>query len=118
MDPRVFYVIRKLKQQLEHRWTLEGIADLIEVSPSHLQKLFAAETGLPPMAYLRKLRHAKAVELLEGGFAQIKRISFLTGFENESHFTRSFKCNYGVTPSEYRRGYLTDRFRNEPDDKE
>ena len=105
MDGRIFYLRKRILNNLRHQWTTREMADYLELSVAHLQKLFKTETGMSPVAYLRELRLEKARELLETTFNQVKRIGYEVGLPNDSHFTRDFKKRYGVTPTEYRNQY-------------
>ncbi len=103
MDGRIFNLKRLLLERLSHAWTIEEMAGIVELSAPHLQKLFKANLGISPMAYLRELRLEKACEFLENSFHRLKQIGIEIGMPDHSHFTRDFKSKFGVTPTEYRR---------------
>lgn len=56
-----------------------------------------------PAQYLKYVRLIKAKELLELTDMQVGEAAFKTGFASQSHFTRSFQQEFGMSPSEYRR---------------
>ena len=56
------------------------------------------------MEYLRRYRFARAMELLAGGMS-VTDVSRQVGFRNLCHFSREFKNQLGVTPSQYRKQY-------------
>ena len=103
MDGRIFHITEQLASNLNYDWTIEEMAAQVELSVPHFHKLFKTNTGVPPMAYLRDLRLARACEYLKSGFQQLKRIRIDIGMADSSHFTRDFKVKFGLTPSEYRR---------------
>lgn len=103
MDGRIFHLRKRILNDLKRQWTVEEMADYVELSAAHLQKLFNTSIGTSPIAYLRELRLEKARELLETTFYRINQICYETGILDNSHFTRDFKKKYGVTPTEYRR---------------
>jgi AraC family L-rhamnose operon transcriptional activator RhaR len=107
MDGRIFYLKKRILENLQHDWTIEELAAQISVSAPYLQRLFKSETGMPPMTYLRDLRLDKAREFLEAKdkFYRISEISYQVGIPDDSHFTRDFKKKFGVTPTEYRKQY-------------
>ena len=105
MDGRIFHLKELLLKKPQHHWTVEEMAQIVELSLPHFQKLFKAETGVTPIAYLRNLRLEKAREFLETKFYRLKQIGFEIGIPDASHFTRDFKKRYGVTPTEYRKQY-------------
>lgn len=89
-----------LESRLADEVTLDDLARLTGFSPFHLVRLFRAETGLPPHAYLTQARVTRAKGLLAGGLP-IARVAAETGFSDQSHLTRHFKRLVGVTPGEY-----------------
>lgn len=103
MDGRIYYLRNRLINNLDHEWNIEEMAEIVELSVPHFQKLFKIYTGKSPIAYLRELRLEKACKLLEDSFHQIKQIGNKVGMRNESHFTRDFKKKFGLAPSEYRK---------------
>lgn len=57
-----------------------------------------------PLAdYIRSARLEKAVYLLEYSDMNVNEIAFEVGFINNSHFARTFKAKYGVSPSDYKK---------------
>ena len=105
MDGRIFQLQEQLIKKLGHRWTVEEMAEIVELSKPHFQRLFKNKVGVSPIAWLRERRLEKACELLESEFLNIQQIGITIGMSDDSHFTRDFKRKYGVTPSEYRKQY-------------
>lgn len=105
MDGRIVLLNDKFSENLQHHWTVEEMARVVNLSPPHLQKLFRTETGLPPIAFLREKRLEIACELLENSWERISQIGLQVGMPHDSHFTRDFKNKYGITPTEYRKQY-------------
>ncbi len=103
MDGRIFLFKEQLLNKLEQQWTIETMAEAIEISVPHFQKLFKSNVGTPPMMYLHNLRLEKARELLETTFKNISEIRFEICMPNDSHFTRDFKKKFGATPTAYRK---------------
>ncbi len=105
MDGRIFHLKEKLLSNLKHQWTIEEMAEIVEVSVPHLQRLFKSEAGMPPIAWLKDKRLETASRLLKTKFCRIQQIGIEIGMPNDSHLTRDFKKKYGLTPSEYRRQF-------------
>lgn len=61
-------------------------------------------TGMTPNSYIRKKRLEEGKRLLEESNDTIAEISYKTGFSNPYYFTRCFKQEFGMTPSNYRKG--------------
>jgi transcriptional regulator GlxA family with amidase domain len=53
--------------------------------------------------YVRKLRIEKAINLIENSPYSLTEIAYMTGFSDQSHFTRIFKLYTGKNPSSYRK---------------
>ena len=56
--------------------------------------------------YIRKLRIDKATGLMESTDYSLTEIAYLTGFSDQSHFTRIFKQHTGMVPSAYKKNLL------------
>ena len=82
--------------------TLSELSRAAGLSEFHLVRLFRAQVGLPPHAYLIQKRIDHARQLLSTGLP-ITQVSLDTGFAGQSHFTRAFTRIVGVTPGCYRR---------------
>ena len=71
------------------------------MSRTNLHRKLKAITGFPPSELIRNIRLRKAAQLLLNQADSIAQISFSVGFEDHSYFSKSFKRQFGVTPSEY-----------------
>lgn len=79
------------------------VASAVGVHPVHLTRLFRLHYGAPVGAYLRGLRLTWAAGMLSDSNETIAQIAFQAGFFDQSHFTRVFKRQFGLTPLAYRR---------------
>jgi transcriptional regulator GlxA family with amidase domain len=102
MDPRVQTVVALMESSYQREWSLESLAETINLSPSYLCHLFKAETGVAPLHYLKTLRMTKAKELMESTFLNVKQIMHSVGVKDKCHFARDFKRMYGVPPTRFR----------------
>ncbi len=83
---------------------LTEVADTVQVNPSYLSREFARYfDNLSFGEYIRKLRIEKALQLLDSTAYSLGEIAYLTGFSDQSHFTRIFKQHTGLSPSKYRK---------------
>jgi transcriptional regulator GlxA family with amidase domain len=67
-----------------------------------LSKQFAQRYGLPPDAWLRNWRAAKAKTLIVDGMS-LADVAAATGFADQAHLTRVFKRIHGAPPGALRR---------------
>lgn len=74
----------------------------LETSPFHLCRVFRVETGLSIHRYLIRLRLRAAVEALGRGEKDLSGLAYDLGFSSHSHFTSSFRREFGVPPSRFR----------------
>ena len=83
---------------------LTEAAVTLRVNPSYLSREFARYfDNLSFGEYVRKLRIDKARQLLDATAYPLAEIAYLTGFSDQSHFTRIFKQHTGQSPAAYRK---------------
>jgi hypothetical protein len=87
--------------------SLKEVSQSLDVHPTYLSREFSKYfDDLSFGDYIRKLRIEKAIQLLNDSKHSLSEIAYLTGFSDQSHFTRIFKKNTGKNPSEYRKKVL------------
>jgi AraC-like DNA-binding protein/tetratricopeptide (TPR) repeat protein len=80
---------------------VEQMADKIGMSRTSLNRKLKTITGFPPSELIRNIRLRKAASLLRSQVNSVTQISIAVGFEDQSYFSKSFKKQFGVPPSEY-----------------
>ncbi|MGP4015781.1 helix-turn-helix domain-containing protein [Saccharopolyspora sp. 5N708] len=95
-------VLDYLWANLARRPSLETMAAIAGVCPSHFAALFRESTGLPPHRYLVRLRLQEAQRLLTQTDLPIAEIAIRTGFSDQSHLTRAMRQTTGLTPGTLR----------------
>ncbi|MER3431114.1 MAG: hypothetical protein C4325_09555 [Blastocatellia bacterium] len=65
MDRRIVFQKKQMLSNPQQQFTVEKMAELVNLSKSHLHQLFKREVGMSPIKYLWNLRLGKARELLE-----------------------------------------------------
>jgi AraC-like DNA-binding protein len=87
--------------------SLKEISGELNVHPAYLSREFSRHfDNLSFGDYLRKLRIEKALKLMEEEKYSLSEIGFLTGFSDQSHFTRVFRQITGEGPAAYRKKLL------------
>ncbi|MEM9556007.1 MAG: AraC family transcriptional regulator [Acidobacteriota bacterium] len=89
---------------LDHRPSLDELAEVAGVHPVHLARAFRHVHGVSPGEYLRRLRVDWAADELRTTTRPIAEIAADAGFADQSHLTRVFKASRGVPPGAWRRG--------------
>ena len=70
---------------------------------SQLSKLFGEQMGMSPIEYFHKLKIAEAKKLLDEEGASVTAVSDALGYTGIHIFSRAFKREVGISPSEYRK---------------
>ena len=81
--------------------SIEHLASLCGVSSVHLRGIFKKRFAMSPIKYINDLKMTRAKELLNSQFYTVSEVCFLSGYNDESYFSREFKKTFGITPSEY-----------------
>ena len=82
---------------------LPQVARKVNLSPSHLSRLFKKQVQASPVQYRNAFRMQRAKAMLEGSFLSVKQVMAACGFNDRSYFSREFKKRYGLAPSLYRK---------------
>jgi len=102
---RVNSTIKLFRDRLGENISLNEVAQQFSCTSYHLIRSFKKECGLSPHAYLLRLRLERARELIRQG-SPLVDAALQTGFADQSHLSRNFKSNYGITPGCFRRQVL------------
>ena len=99
-------VVDKAKQYIEDNYgqdiSLDEVSRSVDISPYYFSKLFKEGTGQTFIEYLTNLRMQKARRLIEEGELSMKEIGMKVGYADANYFSRTFKKNVGVSPTDYR----------------
>jgi len=91
-----------VKNNYMNRITLEDISDHVYMSKSYISKIFKEEMNISLTSYINKVRIEKATHLLLNQSLSIADVANLTGFDDQSYFTKQFKIVTGLSPKKYR----------------
>ena len=87
---------------IKERITIEALAEYVQLSPSHLSRLFKKEAGMTVNDYVREKKIEKAQNLLKYCDYSMIDIATYLSFSSQSHFIQTFKRLVGMTPKKYR----------------
>ncbi|MBI5353021.1 MAG: helix-turn-helix transcriptional regulator [Chloroflexi bacterium] len=98
IDERVLRCIRLIRNAEGGTVQLQQMANQVFLSSSRLSHLFKEETGL---TFKQFVQHCKLVKSLHAMHDQqsLTEASFLGGFTDQPHFTKTFKKSFGISPS-------------------
>jgi AraC family transcriptional regulator len=82
---------------------LRDVARATRVDVAYLSRAFRRAEGCTMGEYRRRLRTRKAASLLGKGRMPLAEVAFTAGFADQSHLSRVFKAEFGVTPLLYQR---------------
>lgn len=104
---------RELKEMIQDQLdtnltlSLQQASDELEINPAYLSREFSKYfENLSFGEYIRKMRIEKATHLMETSQYSLTEIAYLTGFSDQSHFTRIFKKQTGILPTVYKKNIL------------
>jgi len=101
-DQRITFEIKQyLLQNLSVSVSLQDIANALGISVNTAMHVFKNNVGMGIMAYFTKLRIEKSMELISEGNLSFRTISERLGFESPEYFSRVFKKQVGMSPTEY-----------------
>ncbi len=95
--------IGHLSRHSDEDLTVESIAEIAEISASHLAHLFRSEVGMSVRDYLTRVRVTIAQDLLAHTDEKLEAIATSLGFADTSHLAHVFQRITGRPPSAYRR---------------
>ncbi len=83
--------------------SLADAGEVVDLSPDHLQRTFAAHVGESPDRYQRRLRLERGAIDLRSTNLRIIDVALRAGFESHEAFTRAFTAHFRVGPRDYRK---------------
>lgn len=96
-----------IQDHIDASLTLKELSKDLDINPSYLSREFSKHfDNLSFGDYIRKQRIERAVLLMADPIYTLTDISYLTGFSDQSHFTRIFRKVMGSNPSAYRKKML------------
>ena len=85
----------------DEQLSVESLAEEIGLSRSQLFRKIVALTGVSVNELIRSFRLQKACQLLQQNWGPVSQVAYEVGFSNLSYFSKVFKEEFGVLPSEY-----------------
>lgn len=85
---------------------INKLANICNISNTYFRRIFNQVYGTTPVKYINNLKLERAKELILSGDYPIHEISFLSGFNDDSYFSREFKKVFGCSPNKLVKEHL------------
>jgi AraC family transcriptional regulator len=92
-----------IHQHMDEPLQREVLAEVVGFSIPQLHRIFTATTGESIAAYVRRVRMERAARKLRMGAVDITEVALAAGYDSHAAFSKAFKQQFGVSPSEFRR---------------
>lgn len=100
-------IIESIEQHLEEsEFDLEKLSEEMNMSKSTLYRKIKSMTGLTPLDFVRNIKMKRACMMLLARTQTISEVAYAVGFSNPKYFTKCFKEEFGVTPTEYQQSHI------------
>jgi AraC-like DNA-binding protein len=108
LDEKLLEKVNKytLENITDTEYSIEELSKKIGMSTVYLNKKISALTGKTTSEYVRSIRLRKAAQLLEKSDLSISEVAYEVGYNSPKYFSKYFKDEYGILPSEYRKNYM------------
>ena len=97
---RIARTLSTMHSSYANQITVEGLAEDVNMSVSSFHRAFKQITFESPLQYLKKVRLAKAKELITASGSKANEAALRVGYTSPSQFSREFKRLFNKTPSE------------------
>lgn len=101
-DPQIARALLLLHRDIAAPWSADSLAKEVALSRSAFMDRFKSVIGVPPIRYLTMWRLETAKLQLRESDKPAGQIAHLVGYESEAAFSRAFKREFGLSPSQWR----------------
>ena len=106
LSPRDAAFMKELYELMEKELAnvdldITRITEMMKISRTKFYYKVKGLTGENPSVFFKRYKLNRAADLLKEGKYNMSEIAYMTGFNTLSHFSTSFKKQFGVPPSEY-----------------
>ncbi len=101
-DGDITDVILYLHSNYQRKITIDELTTTFNINRTTLNEKFRDATGVPIISYLIQLRTQLAAVMLRDTKLPISEILYRVGFNDRTHFSRTFRKHTGYSPIEYR----------------
>lgn len=103
IDPTIKQIVNFIDDHIaEQNLKIDDIAVNVGMSRSVLYSKIKTAVGMTPVDFVRHIRLLRAQKLINDTDQSLTQIAYSVGFSDPKYFSKVFKREMGVTPSEYR----------------
>ena len=95
-------VKRYIWEHIHETLDRETLASVAGFSIPHFHRVFTAHVGESAISYIRRLRMERAGRKLRMGAVDITEVALAAGYDSHAAFSKAFKQQFGLSPSEFR----------------
>ena len=96
-------LVELMEQNMDNgELVVDDLVRELAVSRSVFFKKLKTLTGLAPIEFIKEMRIKRATQLIETGEFKMTQISYMVGINDPRYFSKCFKAQVGMTPTEYR----------------
>lgn len=109
VDQKFFkHAVETVEKNIEdENFSVEQLSRELGISRAHLYKKLVALTGKTPAGFIRTLKMKKAAQLIILGQYTISEVAYKVGYNGTRYFSKHFKDEYDVIPSQFGRENTT-----------
>lgn len=85
--------------------SVSALSSVVGLSRAYFSHAFRRTVGWTPHAHVVRLRLERAMSLMAHTEAALIEVALAAGFADQSHFSRSFRRQTGITPADWRRAH-------------
>ena len=101
-DESLNQVRRYIREHIDEPLNRNVLAAIAGFSVSHFQRLCSDYMGESIARYVRRERMERAGRKLRMGAVDITEVALAAGFDSHAAFSRAFKQQFGISPSDFR----------------
>lgn len=95
-------VKKYIREHMTDDINVKGIADELHFNPQYLMRTFKNKTGYCIMEYITKTRMETAKKILKETKLPVKEVANMLGYSDYAYFTRVFRKEFDISPTQYR----------------
>ena len=107
--PRLRRIQELVRANMEGELTLNEMSESVGLSTGHFSQMFRQSTGESPHQFVLRQRVEHAKVMLQAAEMRVLEVALACGFKTQQHFARVFRRVCGVSPTEYRHEFLSNR---------